>query len=148
MSNKNLGGLSVRYPKIYGVWHAMIQRCCNPYHKAFPRYGGRGISVADAWKDFPVFLDWALVSGYERGLSLDRLDNNAGYSPSNCRWANIFEQNRNKRTNAKVPFNGKEYCYGELAEMCGLDPTLIRNRIAVLGWSVEDAMTRKVREKA
>lgn len=84
--------------KLYSVWSQMIQRCTNPNHKRYSDWGGRGITVCDEWKnDFAVFNDWAKESGYSDGLTLDRIDNDKGYCPENCRWATIAEQNRNKR---------------------------------------------------
>lgn len=83
--------------KLYRVWGSMIQRCHNPKNKKYERYGGRGITVCTAWKRAHAFMDWALSNGYEEGLSIDRIDNDAGYAPENCRWTTLEVQARNSR---------------------------------------------------
>lgn len=84
--------------KLYWVWSSMTQRCSNPKNKNYDNYGARGITVCDEWKhDFKAFYDWAMANGYQDGLSLDREDNDMGYSPKNCRWVTMKTQNNNRR---------------------------------------------------
>lgn len=84
--------------KLYYVWAEMIQRCTNPKHRRYEDWGGRGITICQEWQnDYSAFKEWALSNGYEEGLSIDRINNNKGYSPDNCRWATVKEQNLNKR---------------------------------------------------
>lgn len=75
----------LRSSRLHNIWSLMIQRCTNQNLAYYDRYGGRGISVCDAWKKFDVFADWALSNGYKDGLSIDRIDVNGNYEPSNCK---------------------------------------------------------------
>lgn len=83
--------------KLYVCWTNMKQRCLNSKHRDFYQYGGRGITVCDEWLAFKPFAEWALNNGYSDELTLDRMNNNDGYSPQNCRWVTMQQQCTNRR---------------------------------------------------
>jgi hypothetical protein len=127
---------------LYFVYSAMIQRCNCPTHTAYHNYGGRGITVCDEWQHNPTaFIKWARVNGYQHGLSLDRIDNNKGYSPDNCRWATVKVQNNNRRDNCLITANGECHTMSEWANLLGTSRNVIWNRIHKLGWSEEKAVS-------
>ena len=98
-ANTKHGGTHHRWNEaLYNTWLRMKDRCRNPNASNWKYYGGRGISVCSEWKtDYAKFRSWALSHGYKKGLSIDRIDVNGNYSPDNCRWVTMAEQQRNKR---------------------------------------------------
>lgn len=134
--------------RLYSCWHHMKARCDGTTDKySSSRYKGRGITYCDEWKEWEVFKEWALTNGYSDALSLDRIDNNKGYSPDNCRWATQKEQTRNRSTTVRVIYYGKEWILRELCEAKGVDVELVYSRLHHQGWSLRRALnTPKLRE--
>lgn len=123
--------------KLYKVFYGMIDRCYNPNNTRYKNYGGRGIRICPEWLDnFPAFYAWAMAHGYHEGLSIDRIDNDQGYSPQNCRWTNVEQQNRNTRSNHLITYQGKTQTVVEWAEELGIPKTTLFTRLS-RGWSVE-----------
>lgn len=105
------------YPKLANLWQAMKTRCYNKNRSNYERYGGRGISVCDEWVDSSVpFIRWALDNGYRDGMQLDRIDNDADYSPDNCRWVTPKENSRNTRRNKRITLCGMNKTVAEWCE--------------------------------
>ena len=108
--------------KLYYVWHDMIRRCHNINHKNYKRYGHRGIKVCLDWKsDFSNFKQWAVNNGYKEGLTIDRIDNDGDYEPSNCRWVDMKVQGNNRSNTIKVYYDGEVIKLSELAEINNID---------------------------
>ena len=99
--------------KLYDVWCNMKYRCDNQRNNAYKYYGARGIKVCSEWYDFAVFREGALNNGYGEGLTIDRIDVNRDYEPSNCRWITMSEQNKNQQRTIKVELNGHIYSFKE-----------------------------------
>lgn len=102
-------------------YYAMKQRCYNPKDKEFKNYGERGIKICDDWLSNPkAFYEWAVLSGFELGLTIDRIDVNKDYSPDNCRWVTMTEQQSNKRSNVFVEYNGENITLMEASRRTGI----------------------------
>lgn len=94
--------------RIYRIWQGMLRRCDNQKHKDFKYYGGRGITVCEEWRNsFEAFCGWSMANGYADELTIDRKDNDKGYSPDNCRWTSMKEQGENKRPGVN-PYRNKK----------------------------------------
>lgn len=121
-----------------------MQRCTKETTHEYENYGGRGIKVCDEWLDFNKFYDWAVENGYtesrdRKSCTLDRIDVNGNYEPSNCRWVSMKTQQRNRRNNVLLTYKGETHCIAEWAEMLGMQAQTIGKRLQA-GWSVEDAL--------
>ena len=131
--------------RLYSIWSDMKKRCDNENHWAYARYGGRGIGYDIRWTTFESFSEWAKSNGYSSELTLDRENNDNGYSPDNCRWVSRKEQGRNKSNNVRFENDGKFLTLGEWSEMTGIPYTTLHGRIYNYGWSVERALTTPTR---
>ena len=118
----------------------MKSRCYTESNSDYKDYGGRGISICDEWlNDFVSFYNWSMNNSYSDGLSIDRIDVNGNYEPSNCRWATNKEQANNKRTNMFCTINGETKTLKEWSEERGIIYNTVRHRLA-LGYTVEEAL--------
>lgn len=124
---------------VHFTWMSVISRTRNPNNHAYPRYGGCGIKVCDRWRAFPTFYA-DMGPTYRDGLSIDRIDNDGDYEPSNCRWATPREQQRNKSTNRHIEWRGESRVLADWVDRTGISESTIRRRLE-RGWSVERALT-------
>ena len=99
--------LRQEYRSLYWCWKAMKQRTRNPKCRAYHNYGGRGIEMTHEWDEFEPFLEWALGSGWQKGLDIDRIDNDDPYCPENCRWITRRENTNNRRMTKHLTVNGQ-----------------------------------------
>ena len=133
---------NLSYALIYNIKTGIIGRCHNTNDKRYKDYGGRGIVVCDEWRYSPTaFFEWADKSGYKKGLTIDRIDNDKGYCPENCRWVSNTENQNNKRNTRWVTLNGKTVSVTKWSRILELKSETIRSRLR-RGWSDEDALTR------
>ena len=129
--------------RLHRIWKAMKYRCSNPSAQYFHRYGGRGISVCEAWRtSFIAFHEWAMQHGYRDDLSIDRIDNDGDYTPENCRWVAMDTQARNTRQNRFITAFGLTKCLEDWASdlSCAVDISTLRKRLR-LGWEFEKAFS-------
>ena len=119
--------------KLYSSWTNTQRRCTDKTDKHYKNYGGRGIVICKEWDDFKIFADWALNNGFKEGLTIDRIDNDGNYEPSNCRWVDRITQQNHRRVNQILEFNGVKHTLTEWSRIVGLNPGTIRSRIR-LGW--------------
>lgn len=119
--------------RIYKIWSNMKSRCYNPNAERYERYGGRGITVCDKWReDFLSFYQWAMSNGYESGLSLERKDIDQGYSPENCCWITKGEQSLNTCRSHYVTHGGETKCVEHWCKELGLHSNTIYHRAKLL----------------
>lgn len=130
--------------RLYRIHHLMICRCYTESTSNYDRYGGRGITVCDNWKnDFMNFYRWAIGNGYREDLTLDRIDNDGNYCPENCRWVTKKEQSNNMSTNFIISYGGETMTLTQWAEKIGIDRRTLGKRFSN-GWETERALTTPV----
>lgn len=124
---------------MYFVWNTMVQRCTNPNHTNWESYGGRGITVSKRWLDFNNFFK-DMGEPPDEAASIERKNNDKGYSKLNCKWATRKEQSRNKRNNRCFLYEGKERCVAEIAEMTSMPYMRLYQRLMTYNWPIEKAV--------
>lgn len=144
VSTANATTHGMKGTSVYNTWSGMINRCSLPSNNRYARYGGRGISVCKRWLSFENFLED--MGEPKKGESIDRVNNNGNYEPSNCRWANDATQRRNKSNNIWIKVGNESMIITDWAKRLGCGINTIKRRIA-RGWDIVDAVTRPVNFK-
>ena len=140
-----------RHTHLYEIWKTLKQRCYNPKNQNYKNYGARGIKVCDEWKDdFEAFYKWSYSNGYtcdnhnkdeKSKLTIDRIDVNGNYEPSNCRWVNRKEQANNMRHTKHITINGQTHCIAEWCRIYNICRATYQSRIK-RGMTPEEALTK------
>jgi hypothetical protein len=135
----------LRYHPLYVVWKSMNTRCSNKKAERYKNYGGRGITVCDRWlNSFPNFLK-DMGDRPSKSYSIDRIDNDKGYSPENCRWATRLEQANNRSVSKLLRWDGVEMTVTQWARKLDMKPATLKSRIRS-GWSTESALSTPIRK--
>lgn len=130
--------------RLYRVWTNMKDRCYNERNDEYTRYGGRGIRVCEEWvHNYRSFRDWSKSNGYNNKLTIDRIDNNKGYSPDNCKWATYEVQANNTSRNHLIEYKGETKTLSEWSKFLKISYTTLRKRFND-GWDTERAFTEKI----
>lgn len=127
--------------RLYRIWSNMVQRCGNPNSDSYYMYGETGITVCDEWRDFSVFYEWAMANGYADDLSIDRMENDKGYYPENCRWATPKEQTDNRRCTHYLSYKGKRQTLKAWSDETGIPYKNLLWRVQH-NWPVERALSK------
>jgi hypothetical protein len=151
LGRADLGGITKFLPE-YGGWRQMIRRCHNPSHQQYPRYGGRGITVCDRWRygengehGFLCFIADMGLRPSDRH-TLDRTNNDLGYSPENCAWRTFNEQARNRGNTVMVTYRGQEMTLPAACELAGLRYQIVWQRLFLIGMSMDRALSQPARQ--
>jgi hypothetical protein len=141
-------GYSITHRLLYKLYFSMRSRCEKPTDAAYKRYGGRGIAVSPEWGTPERFCDWAVRNGYAEGLTLERLDNDKGYSPENCAWVDRKAQARNRRSGRMLTVGGATKTLAEVAEDLGLKYGTLRARLSKMGMTERALSSARLRQPA
>lgn len=130
--------------RLYRIWENMKTRCNNKKSPSYLVYGAKGIKVCDEWNKFVNFKDWALNNGYKDTLTLERIDFNKGYHPSNCKWATYNEQSRNKRNTVLIEINGECMCLKDWCNKLDLDYKNIHSKFKRTNLTPKEYLQREI----
>lgn len=137
--------------RLYVIWRDIKARCFNPNAKGFKYYGGSGIVMCAEWRNnFKSFYDWSILNGYNPNAkreecTIDRIDNNKGYCPENCRWVDNLVQQNNKRNNRLLTYNNETHSTAEWSRILNISRYTLFRRLK-LGWTVEKTLSTPVRQ--
>ncbi len=130
--------------RLFKIWSGILNRCYNKNNHKYKNYGGRGITICDEWKnDFKVFYDWSITNSYQDNLTIDRIDVNGNYEPSNCRWVNQKTQQNNKNSNLWITYDNQTYTLSEWSEILNINYYTLKSRLRYK-WSIEKSFTTPV----
>lgn len=130
--------------RLHKIWDGIKYRCYNPNATGYENWGGRGITMCDEWQDsFIAFYEWSMANGYNDTLSIDRINNDLGYCPENCRWATYKEQVKNRRCCINIEHNGIVKSLEEWSEEIGIKYATLYHRYR-LGWNSEEILMTPV----
>ena len=130
------------HTRLHNIWLNIKRRCYNPNFKHYSYYGGRGIVMCDEWlHDFAKFREWAVSNGYSDSLTIDRINQNGNYEPSNCRWVTRKHQQNNVRRNRLYTIDGETKTIAQWCEIYGVPHERTRRRVVNEGWDILDALT-------
>lgn len=128
--------------RLYRIWKDMLARCYKESHRGYKDYGGKGVYVCEEWKDnFVNFRDWSLNNGYSDELSIDRIDSNKEYSPSNCRWATLIEQANNTSRNLRFTIDGRTETLANWCRIYNVPYARVHSRVYARKWDIVKALT-------
>lgn len=131
--------------RLYRIYNHIKDRCYRKNDPSYKWYGARNIKMCDEWlNDFETFYNWSMNNGYTDNLTIDRIDVNSNYEPSNCRWVNMKTQCRNRTNNKYYTINGETRCLTEWCEILNLNYGTVQSRL-LYGWSIEKALLTPIR---
>lgn len=128
--------------RLHNIWRGILKRCSAKNSPAYLNYGGRGISICDAWRDYRNFKKWSAANGYDDSKSIDRINNDGDYEAGNCRWVDKKTQARNRRSSRLIEIDGIVRCLQEWSDMAGVCCGTISHRIK-RGWTNRDAVFKR-----
>ena len=143
MWNFTSGGEEMKN-RLYNIYQGMTKRCYYPDNQNYKYYGGKGIVICNEWKsNFSAFKKWALENGYQDNLTIDRINTNGNYEPSNCRWVSMKEQCNNRTSNHLITYKGKTQNLKQWCIELNLNYGIMESRINRYKWSIEKAFETK-----
>nr|DAH72017.1 MAG TPA: PVL ORF-50-like family [Caudoviricetes sp.] len=134
--------------RLHRIWCNMRNRCSNTNMKAYKDYGGRGIKVCEEWSNnFMNFYNWAIANGYKENLTIDRINNNGNYEPSNCRFSTAEQQAHNKRNSIMLSYKKETKHISVWAKEYNITRATLWKRLFVLNWDIEKALTKPLKKR-
>lgn len=150
MKNVKHGGCRRDYTskekRLYNIWAHMKSRCRNEKDPSYKKYGALGIDYCAEWEEFKTFSDWAIANGYNNHLTIDRVDNTKGYCPENCRWADYYTQNNNRKNTIFINIEGEKHSLSEWCHILNMSYRTVYTRLKN-GWEPNEALFKEVKHE-